>query len=219
MFGCLRLAEAFGQGEVAGDVFGEPGDRACADRRGRHIRQRPRQSSRAAGWEISVATSGMERSGGATGRIRNAILIAGPTASGKSALALELAERDGGDVVNADSMQVYSILDVLTARPTRRRARARAARALRPCPPAAPPIRPAPGCAMSWRLPTSGALGGRRADLRRRHRALFPRAGRGHFRDAGHPALRPRALALRARGRRARQSCTASCCARIRKQR
>ncbi len=47
-----------------------------------------------------------------------AILIAGPTASGKSALALALAERYGGTVINADSMQVYQELRVLTARPT-----------------------------------------------------------------------------------------------------
>lgn len=47
----------------------------------------------------------------------NAILIAGPTASGKSAMALDLAERHGGVIVNADSMQVYSVLDLLTARP------------------------------------------------------------------------------------------------------
>lgn len=47
-----------------------------------------------------------------------AILIAGPTASGKSGLALELAERLGGVVVNADSMQVYTDLRVLTARPS-----------------------------------------------------------------------------------------------------
>ena len=46
------------------------------------------------------------------------ILIAGPTASGKSGLALALAERLGGTVVNADSMQVYRELRVLTARPT-----------------------------------------------------------------------------------------------------
>jgi tRNA dimethylallyltransferase len=46
------------------------------------------------------------------------ILIAGPTASGKSALALGLAERGGGVIVNADSMQVYRDLRVLTARPT-----------------------------------------------------------------------------------------------------
>lgn len=46
------------------------------------------------------------------------ILIAGPTASGKSSLALNLAERDGGMVINADSMQVYRELRILTARPT-----------------------------------------------------------------------------------------------------
>jgi tRNA dimethylallyltransferase len=47
-----------------------------------------------------------------------AILIAGPTASGKSALALALAEREGGIVINADSMQVYRELAILTARPS-----------------------------------------------------------------------------------------------------
>jgi tRNA dimethylallyltransferase len=46
-----------------------------------------------------------------------AILIAGPTAGGKSALALEMARRTGGAIVNADSMQVYDALPVLTARP------------------------------------------------------------------------------------------------------
>ena len=49
---------------------------------------------------------------------RPALVIAGPTASGKSALALALAEEFGGTVVNADSMQVYGILRVLTARPS-----------------------------------------------------------------------------------------------------
>lgn len=68
---------------------------------------------------MRVATSGMAGSGdkAGKGRVKNAILIAGPTASGKSTLAVELAERHGGFVVNADSMQGYSILDVLTARP------------------------------------------------------------------------------------------------------
>ncbi|MER9294638.1 tRNA (adenosine(37)-N6)-dimethylallyltransferase MiaA [Mesorhizobium sp. L2C084A000] len=61
----------------------------------------------------------MEHSGGQAGkgRVKNAILIAGPTASGKSALALDLAEHRGGVIVNTDSMQGYSVLDVLTARP------------------------------------------------------------------------------------------------------
>ena len=46
------------------------------------------------------------------------ILIAGPTASGKSALALALAEKLGGEIINADSMQVYRDLRIITARPT-----------------------------------------------------------------------------------------------------
>jgi len=50
-----------------------------------------------------------------TGRIW---LIAGPTASGKSALALTLAEAVGGEIVNADSMQLYAGLRVLTAGPS-----------------------------------------------------------------------------------------------------
>ena len=47
-----------------------------------------------------------------------ALIVAGPTASGKSALALELAERCRGTIINADAMQVYRELRVLTARPT-----------------------------------------------------------------------------------------------------
>jgi tRNA dimethylallyltransferase len=46
------------------------------------------------------------------------ILIAGPTASGKSALAVKLAEKLGGVIVNADSMQVYRDLRIITARPS-----------------------------------------------------------------------------------------------------
>src|SRR3984957_10700986 len=49
---------------------------------------------------------------------KRVVLIAGPTASGKSALALALAERIGGIVVNAESMQVYRDLRTITARPT-----------------------------------------------------------------------------------------------------
>jgi tRNA dimethylallyltransferase len=48
-----------------------------------------------------------------------AVLIAGPTASGKSALALVLAETHNGVIINTDSMQVYRDLRVLTARPSR----------------------------------------------------------------------------------------------------
>jgi tRNA dimethylallyltransferase len=48
----------------------------------------------------------------------DAVLIAGPTASGKSAAAMALAEEIGGVIVNADSMQVYRELRILTARPS-----------------------------------------------------------------------------------------------------
>lgn len=47
-----------------------------------------------------------------------ALIVAGPTASGKSALALALGERLGGTIINADSMQVYRDLRILTARPS-----------------------------------------------------------------------------------------------------
>jgi len=53
-----------------------------------------------------------------TGGLPPALIVSGPTASGKSALALLLAERHRGTVINADSMQVYRDLRVLTARPS-----------------------------------------------------------------------------------------------------
>ncbi len=49
---------------------------------------------------------------------KRAVLIAGPTASGKSALAIALAHEKGGVIVNADAMQVYRELRILTARPS-----------------------------------------------------------------------------------------------------
>jgi tRNA dimethylallyltransferase len=56
---------------------------------------------------------------GSAGEARpRAVLIAGPTASGKSALALDLARRFDGVVINADSMQVYRDLAIITARPS-----------------------------------------------------------------------------------------------------
>ncbi|MDB5562589.1 MAG: tRNA dimethylallyltransferase [Hyphomicrobiales bacterium] len=50
-------------------------------------------------------------------RQKRAILIAGPTASGKSALGLKHAREQNGVIINTDAMQVYSVLDGLTARP------------------------------------------------------------------------------------------------------
>lgn len=50
--------------------------------------------------------------------MKKVVLIAGPTASGKSALALTIARQTGAEIVNTDSMQVYDVLRVLTARPS-----------------------------------------------------------------------------------------------------
>jgi tRNA dimethylallyltransferase len=55
---------------------------------------------------------------GSQGERQKPVLIAGPTASGKSALALALAERLAGVVINADAMQVYRDLRIITARPS-----------------------------------------------------------------------------------------------------
>src|SRR6266536_3936268 len=68
-----------------------------------------------AGLQMSVATRDMQAN---SQGLSKAVLIAGPTASGKSALALELAQKAGGIVINADSMQVYRDLRIITARPT-----------------------------------------------------------------------------------------------------
>src|SRR5262245_41224506 len=68
-----------------------------------------------AGLQMSVATRDMRAN---SGSLDKPVLIAGPTASGKSALALELAQRTGGVVINTDSMQVYRDLRIITARPT-----------------------------------------------------------------------------------------------------
>ncbi len=66
---------------------------------------------------MSVATRDMQA--GSQGQdVSKVVLIAGPTASGKSALALELAQKTGGVVINTDSMQVYRDLRTITARPT-----------------------------------------------------------------------------------------------------
>ena len=48
------------------------------------------------------------------------ILIAGPTASGKSNFSLKLAKKINGEIINADSMQVYKQLQILTARPNKK---------------------------------------------------------------------------------------------------
>ena len=50
--------------------------------------------------------------------MNNIICIAGPTASGKTALAVELAKELNGEVVSCDSMQIYKRMDIGTAKPT-----------------------------------------------------------------------------------------------------
>ncbi len=46
------------------------------------------------------------------------IVISGPTASGKTGLAIELARALNGEIVSADSMQLYKLMDIGTAKPT-----------------------------------------------------------------------------------------------------
>ena len=50
---------------------------------------------------------------------KKVILLAGPTASGKSKLAIKLAQYFKGEIVNADSMQIYKEISILTSRPNR----------------------------------------------------------------------------------------------------
>jgi tRNA dimethylallyltransferase len=49
---------------------------------------------------------------------KSILVIAGPTASGKSGLALEVADKYNGVIINCDSMQVYTELRIITARPS-----------------------------------------------------------------------------------------------------
>src|ERR1700716_253485 len=72
-------------------------------------------SAGSAGLQMSVATRDMQVNSRENSK---AVLIAGPTASGKSALALQLAQMRDAVIINADSMQVYRDLRIITARPT-----------------------------------------------------------------------------------------------------
>jgi len=51
--------------------------------------------------------------------MHNVIVIFGPTASGKTRLSIELAKRIGGEIISADSMQIYKFMDIGTAKPTK----------------------------------------------------------------------------------------------------
>jgi tRNA dimethylallyltransferase len=62
--------------------------------------------------------AGSDARGSSSSQVPRALIIAGPTASGKSALALALARTHNGVIINADSMQIYRELRLVTARPT-----------------------------------------------------------------------------------------------------
>jgi tRNA dimethylallyltransferase len=50
---------------------------------------------------------------------KNIVIIAGPTASGKTAIGIEIAKKLNGEIVSADSMQIYKHMDIGSAKPTR----------------------------------------------------------------------------------------------------
>ena len=76
--------------------------------------------ARAPGTEARIADGGlkMAKPGLPTSASHLPIFIAGPTAAGKSQIALQLAEQLGGEIISADSMQVYRGLDIGTAKPS-----------------------------------------------------------------------------------------------------
>ena len=120
----------------------------------------------------------------------DALLIAGPTASGKSSLALALAEALNGTIINADSMQVYRELRILTARPTSRGRSPRSPSAL---------WRAQRGRAGERRVVARGGAEGHRcrserrasADPVRRNGPVFCSAARRHRARARHSRCRP----------------------------
>ena len=131
-----------------------------------------------------------------------AVLIAGPTASGKSALALALARAARRHVINADSMQVYRDLRVITARPSAGRGGGVPHR-LYGHVDAAENYSVGRWLADAARRARRGASAAARADLRRRHRALFQGADARACRRPADPGRDSRGRARAAGGRRA----------------
>ena len=58
--------------------------------------------------------------------MQNVVAVIGPTASGKTALSVELAKRFSGEIISADSMQIYKTMDIATAKPTEEEKQGRA---------------------------------------------------------------------------------------------
>jgi len=56
--------------------------------------------------------------------LKKVIAVAGPTASGKTALAIEIAKRFSGEIISCDSMQIYRGMDIGTAKPDAEKCRA-----------------------------------------------------------------------------------------------
>ncbi len=118
-----------GAGDVHRLAWGEHVRRPAAERFAHARDDRPRKEAGTAvrdqGEDVShldfpvarTLAAEPERSKAEVGA-RKALIVAGPTASGKSALAALIAEEIGGTVINADAMQLYRELRVLTARPT-----------------------------------------------------------------------------------------------------
>jgi tRNA dimethylallyltransferase len=106
--------ELFARAASIGRVF-RPDDRALNPS---GIQRTLERRKRRAEQEPHAKRSRYPRFGAPASLTPLALIVAGPTASGKSALALELAERFRGTIINADAMQVYRELRVLTARPT-----------------------------------------------------------------------------------------------------
>ena len=130
----------------------------------------------------------------------SAILLAGPTASGKSALALALAETLGGTIINADSMQVYRDLRIITARPAPEE-EARVPHRLYGHVDAAENYSVGRWCVDAAAAIAEAEQAGAPADRRRRHRPLLQDvdAGAGcHSADPGRASGRRCASVLRA---------------------
>jgi tRNA dimethylallyltransferase len=106
-----------GEGEVGGFFGGEPGGVFGAEGSGDAAQGLGGQRG---GWgrDQGEGMHGGGPCGGRAGVTRRVVIVTGPTCSGKSALALMLAELLGGVVINADAMQCYADLAVLTARPS-----------------------------------------------------------------------------------------------------
>ena len=121
----------------------------------------------------------------------DAVLIAGPTASGKSAAALALAQALDGVIINADSMQVYAEAPILTAQPSAAD-KARAPHLLYGHVSAAEVYSVGRYAADAAAAFAAGARIRQAADLCRRHGTLFHGADRWAGACPAHPAGHPR---------------------------